>query len=70
MNNVRSEIELILRDNSSLKPCVSERFLSVYQKARKGMVKAIALPSDAISQEPEFTLEQALDEDWLPWQPE
>lgn len=69
INNFRSEIELILRDSPSLKPFISERFLSVYQKARKSMVKAIALPPNSIPQEPDFTLEQALDEDWLPWQP-
>lgn len=69
INNFRSEIELILQDSPSLKPFIRERFLSVYQKARKSMVKAIALPPNSIPQEPDFTLEQALDEDWLPWQP-
>ncbi len=71
VNNFRSEIELILKDSPSLKPFLSETFLASYQKARKNMLKAIELPSDFIPQEPEFTLEQALDEDWLPpWQPE
>ncbi len=68
INNFRSEIELILQDSPSLKSSVSNAFLASYQKARKNMIKAIDLPADFISQEPDFTLEQALDEDWLPWQ--
>ena len=70
INNFRSEIELILKDSPSLKPFLSETFLASYQKARKNILKTIELPSDFMLQEPEFTLEQALDEDWLPWQPE
>jgi len=70
INNFRSEIELILQDSPSLKSFVSEAFLAAYQKARKNILKAIELPADFISQAPNFTLEQALDEDWLPWQPE
>ncbi|WP_416674371.1 DUF29 domain-containing protein [Egbenema bharatensis] len=68
INNFRSEIELILKDSPSLQPFLSETFLSSYQKARKNLLRAIELPA-FIPQEPEFTLEQALDEDWLPWQP-
>jgi hypothetical protein len=71
INNFRSEIELILQDSPSLKSFLSEAFLASYQKASKNMLKAIDLPADFIAQEPDFTLEQALDEDWLPWrQPE
>lgn len=70
INNFRSEIELILQDSPSLKPCLSEAFLASYQKARKNMLKVIDTPGDFIPQEPDFTLEQTLDEDWFPWQPE
>jgi hypothetical protein len=70
VNNFRSEIELILQDSPSLKPFLSTAFLASYQKARKNMLKARELPSDLIPQEPDFTLEQVLDEDWLPWQSE
>jgi Domain of unknown function DUF29 len=69
INNFRSEIELILQDSPSLKSFVSEAFLASYQKARKNILKVIDLPTNFISPEPDFTLEQALDEDWLPWQP-
>jgi hypothetical protein len=70
INNFRSEIELILQDSPSLRSFVSEAFLPCYQKARKNMLKVIDLPAHFISPEPDFTLEQALDEDWFPWQPE
>lgn len=69
INNFRSEIELILQDSPSLKPFLSNTFLSSYQKARKNMLKAIGVAADSIAQVPDFTLEQALDEDWLPWPP-
>lgn len=68
VNNFRSDIELILEDSPSLKSFLTERFLSSYQKARKNILKVAGFPSSVIPQEPEFTLEQALDEDWLPWQ--
>ena len=70
INNFRLEIELILKDSPSLTPFLRETFLFSYRKARKNMLTAIALPVDLIPQDPEFTVEQALDENWLPWQPE
>jgi Domain of unknown function DUF29 len=69
INHFRSDIALILQDSPSLKPFLSEAFLSCYQKAKTSILKVIELPSDLIAQEPDFTLKQALDENWLPWQP-
>ncbi|MCI3280947.1 DUF29 domain-containing protein [Synechococcus sp. PCC 6717] len=37
---------------------------------KKLFLNASELNANMIPQEPEFTLEQALDEDWLRWQPE
>lgn len=70
INNFRAEIELIFKDSPSLKPFFREAFLASYQKARKNLLKVIDISADFIPQEPDFTLEQALDEDWFPWQPE
>jgi len=70
VNNFRSEIELILKDSPSLKQFLEENFTPAHQKARKNLLKVMPLLTDLVSQEPSFTLEQALDEDWLPWQPE
>jgi hypothetical protein len=70
IGNFRFEIELIIKDSPSLKPFLSENFLVAYQKARKNILKVMKTSSSLIPEEPEFTLEQALDEDWLPWRPE
>ncbi len=70
INNFRAEIELILKDSPSFNRFLAENFVSVYQKARKNLLQLSSLPADLIPEEPEFTLEQALNEDWLPWKPE
>lgn len=70
INNFRSEIELILEDSPSLKHSLDENFISAYKKARKNLLKVMPLLTNLVPEEPSFTLEQALDEDWLPWQSE
>jgi Domain of unknown function DUF29 len=70
INNFRSEIELILKDSPSLKPFLNENFAFAYEKARKSLLKVLQSPAGLIPEKPDFTLEQALDEDWLPWQHE
>jgi hypothetical protein len=70
INHFRSEIELILKDSPSLIPFLTEIFVFSYQKARKNLLKVMSPLTVSIPQEPEFTLEQALDEDWFPWQPQ
>lgn len=70
INNFRSEIELLLKDSPSLGPFLEGKFVSAYQKAQKNLLKITPLTTEIVSEEPSFTLEQALDEDWLPWQPE
>jgi hypothetical protein len=70
INNFRLEIELLLDDSPSLKPFPEANFTSAYQRARKNLLKLSPLTLGLISEAPSFTLEQALNEDWLPWQPE
>ncbi len=70
INNFRLEIELLLKDSPSLQPFLEENFTSAYQRARRNFLKVSPLTTDLISEAPSFTLKQALDEDWLPWQPE
>jgi hypothetical protein len=67
INNFRSEIELILKDSPSLNPFLHANFGSAYQKARKNLLTVMPRLIDLIPEEPGFTLEEALDEDWLPW---
>lgn len=70
ITNFRLQIQAILEDSPSLKNYLSDNFASAYGNARKLFLKASKLDSREIPEEPDFNLEQALDEDWLPWQPE
>ena len=68
--NFRIEIMDILKDSPSLKNFLQENFAREYAKGRKIFLKASGLEANLIPEQPCFTLEQALLEDWLPWQPE
>ncbi|WNC29147.1 DUF29 domain-containing protein [Thermosynechococcus sp. PKX82] len=68
ISHFRLEIALILQDSLSLQPFAKAAFLDSYQKSRKNMLKAIGLSPDVIPEVPDFTMEEALDEEWLPWQ--
>ncbi|URR34492.1 DUF29 domain-containing protein [Thermosynechococcus sp. HN-54] len=68
ISHFRLEIALILQDSPSLQPFANAAFLDAYQKARKNMLKAIGLSPDVIPEALNFTIEEALDEEWLPWQ--
>lgn len=68
--NFRLQIQAILKDSPSLKNYLDESFQAEYKNARKLFLKASQLKADLIPEAPDFTLEQALNEDWLPWQPE
>lgn len=70
VSNFRLQIRAILNDSPSLSSYLDKSFLSEYESARKLFLKASQLDAALIPQKPEFTLVQALDEDWLPWQPE
>lgn len=68
--NFRLDIHAMLDDSPSLRNYLDEKFVIEYTRARKLFLKASELNANLISEEPDFTLEQALDEDWLPWQPQ
>ncbi|WP_460193488.1 DUF29 domain-containing protein [Thermosynechococcus sp. FA-CM-4201] len=68
ISHFRLEIALILQDSPSLQPFAKAAFLDSYQKARKNILKAIGLSPELIPEVPDFTIEEALDEEWLPWQ--
>lgn len=65
----RLQIRAILEDSPSLRNYLRESFVQEYGNGRKLFLSASDLRSDRVPLEPEFSLEQALDEDWLPWQP-
>lgn len=68
--NFRLQIQEQLDTSPSLKSFLKDNFLKQYQNGRKLFLKASKLNASLIPEAPEFTLEQVLDEDWLPWQPE
>lgn len=70
IRNFRLQIQAILADSPSLKNYLRENFFVAYQNGKKLFLDSSNLDENLIPQEPEFTLEQALDENWLPWQPE
>lgn len=65
----RLQIQERLSDSPSLKNWLTENFPRQYRNGRKLFLKASQLPARLVAETPVFTLEQALDEDWLPWQP-
>jgi hypothetical protein len=68
--NFRLQIQEELEVSPSLKSFLWDVFPKQYKNGRKLFLNASELNANLIPQEPDFTLEQALDEDWLPWQPE
>ena len=68
--NFRLQIQEQLDPSPRLKAFLEDNFLKQYGNARKLFLKASQLNASLIPQEPGLTLEQALDADWLPWQPE
>jgi len=70
VTNFRIQIQEQLETSPSLKTFLQENFLKQYKNGRKQFLKASDLDSSLIPDQHYFTLEQALDEDWLPWNPE
>jgi Domain of unknown function DUF29 len=68
VTNFRLQIQAILTDSPSLKNYLNEKFLVEYRNGRKLFLIASELNAQLIPAEPFLTLEQALDEDWLPYQ--
>ena len=64
--NFRVQIKEELEDSPSLKPYIQEIFSACYQNSRKIASQRSGLPLETFPQKPIATLEQVLDEDWLP----
>lgn len=64
--NVRIQIQGELEDSPSLKPFLDSIFIKQYQNARKLFLNARGVAGDRVPLEPYFSLDQALDEQWLP----
>jgi Domain of unknown function DUF29 len=66
IRNFRLQIQAILKDSPSLKNYLRENFVEAYQNGKKLFLESSELDPAPIPDTPDFTLEQALDEDWLP----
>lgn len=66
ITNFRIEIAEELDSSPSLKLFLEENFVKQYRNGRKLFLKASELDEGLIPDFPEFTLEEALDENWLP----
>ncbi len=66
ITNFRIQIQEELESSPSLRSFLQENFPKQYKNGRKLFLKASELDVRSISEEPCFTLEQALDEDWFP----
>lgn len=66
VRNFRLQVQAILKDSPSLKNYLRENFLAEYQNGRKLFLDDSELDGTLIPEEPSFTVEQALDEAWLP----
>ncbi len=70
VRNFRLQIQEELDASPSLKPFLRDIFIKQYGNGRKLFLDASDLSEKLIPEAPQFTLEQALDEDWLPWRSE
>jgi hypothetical protein len=66
ITNLRIEIAEELESSPSLKLFLEDNFVKQYQNGRKLFLKSSDLAEAQIPIDPEFTLAQALDENWLP----
>jgi Domain of unknown function DUF29 len=62
----RRQISLILNDSPSLRNYFSEVFIPIYQKSRIDAARETKLPITRFPEQCPFTLEDTLNEDWLP----
>lgn len=65
--NFRLQIQDELEASPSLRSFLQDVFVKQYQNGRKLFLNASELDAKRVPEAPDFTLEQALDEDWLPW---
>jgi hypothetical protein len=66
INNFRHEIQDLLADSPSLKPYLDEIFTESYSVALETVRKKMGLKKGTLPSEPIATVEQVLDNNWLP----
>jgi signal transduction histidine kinase len=66
IRNFRLQIKKILKESPSLKPYLAEVLPECYQDARNLFKDSSGIPGERLPKTPMGTLEQILDENWLP----
>ena len=66
IRNFRIELHKLLQNSPSLKRFLESEFNTQYRHGRDLFLDASNLPAALVPEQPEFTLDQALDADWLP----
>lgn len=62
----RRQIKLIIEDSPSLRSAVQRNLAGCYQHALRQAIRQTGLPASAFPQQPPFSVEQLLDDDFLP----
>ncbi len=70
VRNFRLQIKAELEASPSLNSFLQDVYVKQYRNARKLFLDASDISPTLVPETPEFTLEEILDEDWFPWQPE
>ncbi len=70
ITNFRIQIAAILSHSPSLHGFLHESFATEYSNGRELLLKASGLPPEVVPEQPQFLLEQALDEQCMPWTPD
>ncbi len=66
VNNFRRAIHRLLKDSPSLRTYLLENFQAEYQDARDNVLIASGIAPSLMPEDPFFSLDQALEKDWLP----
>jgi hypothetical protein len=66
VRNFRLEIAELLEDSPSLQSFLQDTFVKQYRNGRELFLTESELNSRLVPKDPDFTLEQALDKNWLP----
>lgn len=70
VTHFRLAIQELLDDSPSLKSLLQDIFPKQYKNGRKLFLQASGFDAALVPEKPCFSLEQALNDDWLPWFPD
>lgn len=66
IREARHQIRKLLRESPSLRRKTAEILADAYETGRTATLVALNLPDSAVSETPPWTVEQLLDDDFLP----